>query len=489
MKGVIPFFSALTNGRRIRWAALIFAILFTISSICQYLFVQHQARATRLSELNAWANELKKELAYEAKWNLTGFRRADINVPSFCVLTRRGLIVEIEGFVPGLISQVQMPQNSTYDRPRTITTETGESWRLLSRRVNGGTVVLGVVEPDDLTSVDNMLLANAQKFGGTLEDAMKVNARQTDQPVEYTVLDDSGALKYAIGGVPLEAMPAFPVPTHTLVREINNLAGRDYALYSTPVLDSSHNPVGTILIAKDITLERQALRNTNLFNVGIGTLSWAAVLILSGLYFVGEDRRRRIQDLSLEEALKQEESNTLEFKSSVRWDYKREMATPTPENEVVGTVAAFLNTDGGLLVIGVADNKDILGLQRDYGTLSLREGQSSRDGLELRLQTILTTAIGDACYGLNVRIEIREMGGKDVFLVRVKPSSSPVYVTVEEMKQVTVVEVRPDNKVEEVRKHAKIKQECLFIRTGGSTKALTVAEAIPYIQRHWKGYI
>lgn len=77
----------------------------------------------------------------------------------------------------------------------------------------------------------------------------------------------------------------------------------------------------------------------------------------------------------------QGESAQLEFKSTARWNLKEAKKDRTMEEVILKTVAAFLNTNGGTLLIGVEDNGNILGLQPDYQTLQ----KKNRDGYELWL--------------------------------------------------------------------------------------------------------
>lgn len=127
---------------------------------------------------------------------------------------------------------------------------------------------------------------------------------------------------------------------------------------------------------------------------------------------------------------------------------------------VIKTVAAFLNTRGGTLIIGIADEGSVLGLQKDYETL----GKSNRDGFELHLQQILTKRIGSDRYQLNVSLTFHDIDGKDICSVHVEPSAKPVYIE--------------DGN-----------QSLIYIRVGNSSKALNTKEAISYIQEHWQSGI
>jgi type I restriction enzyme R subunit len=67
-----------------------------------------------------------------------------------------------------------------------------------------------------------------------------------------------------------------------------------------------------------------------------------------------------------EELIKRGESRTLEFKSTLRWSLKEDRQDDRGvTHAVLKTIAAFLNTAGGDLLIGVADDGAIVGIERD----------------------------------------------------------------------------------------------------------------------------
>src|SRR5207302_6489257 len=66
------------------------------------------------------------------------------------------------------------------------------------------------------------------------------------------------------------------------------------------------------------------------------------------------------------ELIKRGESKTLEFKSTLRWSVKEARKDDKlVTHAVLKTVAAFLNTEGGDLLIGVADDGSIVGIEQD----------------------------------------------------------------------------------------------------------------------------
>ena len=66
-----------------------------------------------------------------------------------------------------------------------------------------------------------------------------------------------------------------------------------------------------------------------------------------------------------EELIKRGESKTLEFKSTLRWNLKEDRKDQAVTRAVLKTIAAFLNTEGGDLLIGVADDGSIVGIEQD----------------------------------------------------------------------------------------------------------------------------
>ena len=91
------------------------------------------------------------------------------------------------------------------------------------------------------------------------------------------------------------------------------------------------------------------------------------------------------------------ESETLEFKSSARWNYKAKQFDKKLEQMIVKTVCGFMNHDGGTLLIGVNDDGSPVGLQPDYGTLGAK---GDRDGFELFLHQRLDADLSLPTAGL-----------------------------------------------------------------------------------------
>lgn len=149
------------------------------------------------------------------------------------------------------------------------------------------------------------------------------------------------------------------------------------------------------------------------------------------------------------------ENEHVEFKRSVRWDVKSQCVNRALEQPVTRAIAGFLNHQGGSLVIGVADNGEIIGLEQDYRTLNRQD----RDGFEQFIVSLVKRHLGGDLCPL-VHVAFGQLEGQDVCRLVMEPSSRPVYLR-------------------------NGRETTMFVRMGNSTRALDVREAIEYSKRRW----
>lgn len=145
------------------------------------------------------------------------------------------------------------------------------------------------------------------------------------------------------------------------------------------------------------------------------------------------------------------ESHRLEFKSTLRWNLHTDKADKKIENQCLKTVAAYLNTEGGLLLIGVSDEGLPLGLETDRF--------ASEDKLLLHWHNLLKECLG-AQFSDRVRSDILELEGDAVLAVQCLSAGKPVFF-------------RRDN------------EEAFFVRVGNSTQALKPSEILAYTERRF----
>ena len=146
---------------------------------------------------------------------------------------------------------------------------------------------------------------------------------------------------------------------------------------------------------------------------------------------------------SIHDLIADGESNVLEFKESARWSFGTDKKGKS-EQIIAKSVAGFMNSEGGTLLIGVADDGAVTGLERDYATLS----KGNRDGYEL----FLTQLIGEKITGPSptlCRISFQQLGEKDICRIDVAASSKPVFARPWNSRAYTDFWVRQGNKTEQ----------------------------------------
>ena len=158
--------------------------------------------------------------------------------------------------------------------------------------------------------------------------------------------------------------------------------------------------------------------------------------------------------MTITQLIAQGESKTVEFKSSLQWDVKAGKQNKNLRHAVLKTIAAFLNTEGGTLLIGVEDDGSIFGLEKDLELLG-----GSRDRFEQTFANLIRRYLG-AQYTpfLNARFE--QVEGRLVYVVQVKPAPEPVYLQGDKGKE-------------------------FYVRMGTTSQALDVHEAHKYILARW----
>jgi hypothetical protein len=385
--------------------AVAFALLFTIIAVAQYLFVRHGVYKSAELQLLQVADQVASEIAFKDKWDLTAHRQsAEVQALHIFVVTSEGVVVETSGFIPGLIGPVRPLDESIFAEPKTVKVlETGETWREYAVRVRGGVVALGILNPQDVSAPDTFLTNAAREFGSTIEDAVKVRTRQIASQVDYAIVDDAGNLLFEADWFPLKLEPSSLSQFRDL-RGLVERGGKSYLVVSKSIRDSHGNTVGTILIPKEVTGEVHVIRQHILFNAIATLASWLAALLVVTLYLAIEDWRQRPQAVSLEEALKNGESQSIEFK---------EGHADVPLQKAI---AAFANTNNGTIFLGVNNKAEVVGIDCDT--------PQKKDDELLRIRNITTQAIRPA---ISVRADFVAHQAKTVLRIFVPRGEQPLY--------------------------------------------------------------
>ena len=145
------------------------------------------------------------------------------------------------------------------------------------------------------------------------------------------------------------------------------------------------------------------------------------------------------------------ESRRLEFKSTLRLNLHTQNVDKKMEHSAMKTIAAFLNSEGGKLLVGVSDSGEILGA--DLDTLP------NEDKFLLHFKNLLDRHIGLSFIPL-IHYELVEIVGKKILEVDCDRSDEAVFLKAGS-------------------------DEEFYVRTGPSSDKLDGKRLLDYIKRHF----
>ena len=132
---------------------------------------------------------------------------------------------------------------------------------------------------------------------------------------------------------------------------------------------------------------------------------------LQSPYFLKlEDIINDIPDLEFENLIKKDESVKHEYKSYLRYNTKEKKITDWLINSSLKTISAFLNSEGGNLIIGVDDDKNVHGLELD--------GFKNDDEWMRYLKDKIKSKLGLKFLETFIKIEVRKSKEKSIGIVR-----------------------------------------------------------------------
>lgn len=295
--------------------------------------------------------------------------------------------------------------------------------------------------------------------------------------LELNIFDTNSQLYNAVKN---QQIDAFVYITPTSVLDLVDISiPKGYKQFETLYSNNLRPMVkkGNKKILADIMKGSERISNEDLLEVAkkwnvfknkvVVNKTWLyGVIVVVVLLFIGmllylkrfRNQKNKIyfdKSFDLEEEIKKGESDFLEFKSSLRWDYYQKAKNKVLEQVVAKTISAFLNSNGGMLLIGVDDEGVVLGLENDYNTLS----KSNKDGFVLALTTLINNTLGKHSHKY-ISIKIFTVNKKEVCGIRVEKSNAPVFMI-------------------------KGEKEEFFIRASASSQPLGLKDTMAYIESNW----
>lgn len=147
--------------------------------------------------------------------------------------------------------------------------------------------------------------------------------------------------------------------------------------------------------------------------------------------------------------IKKGEDEVLEFKSTYKWDINKNKVNKELPHEISIALCAFLNSEGGTLLIGIKDNGKIYGLENDIKLFK------TLDKLQQDITNTIRRDLGGS--GMDFKMSTKKINSKIICIIEIDSSKNPVFY----------------------------KNKELYIRRGSASHNLNPKEAYDYIQKHF----
>jgi hypothetical protein len=162
-------------------------------------------------------------------------------------------------------------------------------------------------------------------------------------------------------------------------------------------------------------------------------------------------------DLASEHAIldliAQGEGDKLEFKSTLRWNINADKPGKEVEISWLKTVVAFLNTDGGVLAIGVNDDGEVTGIEADRF--------ANDDKFLLHYHNLVKEHVGLE-FTQYIQTDIVPVRGKKMFVLQCEKSAEPAFLR-------------------------KGKEEQFYVRIGPSSRQLSMSQVVERLGKGRRG--
>ncbi len=168
--------------------------------------------------------------------------------------------------------------------------------------------------------------------------------------------------------------------------------------------------------------------------------------------------REKIDTKLLLQIIEEGETDLTELKSTLRWNKERNIPYKKTEFRIAKSIASFMNTDGGILFIGVSNDGEIRGIEKDYTTLGKNP---NKDGFSNQLKNVIRDIFdGSYPYSNLIYDNYIFIENKEICVVYVEPSPKPVYI-------------KDGN------------SEIFLVRYFGSSRKLSGNAHLEYIKKQW----
>ena len=163
------------------------------------------------------------------------------------------------------------------------------------------------------------------------------------------------------------------------------------------------------------------------------------------------------QDI-IQDIIQKGESQDLEFKATGLKCLFMGKKEPKIEWAIVKSVCGFLNSTGGILLVGVDDSGNIVGIDQDFPLLKSK----NTDGWQLWFTDLIVNTLGKVSV-TNLHLDFFRISGKTVARIDVNPSMKPVFA----------------------RELKGPKEHFFYVRMHASTRRIAGPDLLEYQKKHF----
>lgn len=160
-------------------------------------------------------------------------------------------------------------------------------------------------------------------------------------------------------------------------------------------------------------------------------------------------------DSNLEGLVQRGENNHIEFKVTACWNSYRKIKEHSLVENVVKSLVGFMNSKtGGIILIGVTNDAEIVGIDDDLKAADT--SKPNKDGYELFLRNSINDSISASSISYYDIEFVHSQKGKVVCKIKIRASTRPMYF-----------------------------KGAFYVRNGNQTRLLSTQEAVEYIADRW----
>jgi hypothetical protein len=192
---------------------------------------------------------------------------------------------------------------------------------------------------------------------------------------------------------------------------------REYEYYKFFNYETGNNVIEVVYCSREEWAEGYRDDEPARYNILETPFDWTG---LEKPYWWGEPEDEEIQHVpkTIEEIIQEGESNQVEFKPALLYNFSTGKGGIGVKGIIAKAICAFLNSNGGFLIIGVTDKGEPQGLSFDF---SLSGDKNEKDFFMLEFDQMLEHFLSFSIKS-NVSGQFYQLNEKDIFVVTVTPS-------------------------------------------------------------------